>query len=255
MSQPTQRPVKNRTTIELNQRIERKLCVYASAAGAACAGMAMSSRPAEAEIVFTPAHTAINSRHTLALDLNHDGIKDFTISNGVFSSTDISGRTLRALPAGSNKVAGLKAFVNTLYAYALNPGSVIGPKLQFVGKIMAASGTEYGSIGRWKNVTNRYLGLEFHINGQVHFGWARFTVTSGTGKITAILTGYAYETIPNRPIVAGKSSGTADVSQVPDAKPNAASGPTMLGMLAGGAPALSVWRHWAETAGAGDSPN
>lgn len=239
MRQPTQRTVNNRPTAKLNARIEGKLLTYVSAAGAACAGMVLSAGPAEAKIVFTPAHAWIAAHHTLALDLNHDGITDFIVSNAVFRTIDVWGNTLRVVPAGSNKVAGIKGAVNTLYAYALNAGSVIGPKLQFSGKLMAASGMEYGYVGQWQNVTNRYLGLQFVINGKVHYGWARFSVTSGTGKITAAFTGYAYETIADRPIVAGKTSGTASVSE---AEPNAALEPTMLGLLAAGAPALPLRR-------------
>ncbi len=57
--------------------------------------------------------------------------------------------------------------------------------------------------GPWLNVKNRYLGLKFIIKGKDHFGWARLTTT---GRI-ALLTGYAYETIPNKPIIAGKTKG------------------------------------------------
>ena len=53
----------------------------------------------------------------------------------------------------------------------------------------------------------RYLGLKFLIRGKVHYGWARLNVTVGNSKITATLTGYAYETIPNNPIIAGKTKG------------------------------------------------
>jgi hypothetical protein len=57
------------------------------------------------------------------------------------------------------------------------------------------------------------------------FGWARFKVTTQRGHvpfIKATLTGYAYETIPNKPIAAGKTTG-------PDANTVE---PTTLGKLA-----------------------
>ena len=68
------------------------------------------------------------------------------------------------------------------------------------------SGTRAATTGRWDNVDNRYLGMKFTINGKVHYGWARLSVTNLKDKfrITATLTGYAYETIPNKPIKAGK---------------------------------------------------
>jgi hypothetical protein len=52
-----------------------------------------------------------------------------------------------------------------------------------------------------------YLGLKFTIKGQVHYGWARLGYISANHPAKAKLTGYAYETIPNKPIVAGKTHG------------------------------------------------
>ena len=253
MIHPTPHPFKNRTAATLNARIEGKLLVYASAAGAVCAGVALSALPAEGEIVFTPAHAFIATRHTLALDVNNDGIPDFTISNHAFRSVDLFGQTLRVLPTGTSQIAGFKGLINTLYASALAHGAVVGPKLSFKGYLMAASGMEYGYAGQWQNVTNRYLGLKFLINGQIHYGWARLTVTSGTGRINVQLTGYAYETIANRPIVAGQTTGTAP--EAPQAHANPAPQQTMLGMLALGAPALSLWRRGDESPEAANSPD
>jgi hypothetical protein len=56
--------------------------------------------------------------------------------------------------------------------------------------------------------------------------------------------GYAYETIPGKAITAGATKGPED-----DAQPAAAtttsptSAPATLGMLALGAPGLSIWRR------------
>jgi hypothetical protein len=67
--------------------------------------------------------------------------------------------------------------------------------------------------GPWANVHDRYLGLKFYIKGRVHYGWARLNVLIGGGRheqapsIDATLTGFAYETIPNKSIAAGKTKG------------------------------------------------
>lgn len=228
----------------LNSILERDLFLYAVAASAAGVGMLTGAPRAEAEIVYTPAHLVITAHHRVALDLNHDGISDFTISNNAFCTTDICGRTLAALPVGSkNQIAGIKGVVNTLYASAFNPKAEVGPKLAFSGKLMAASGTEYGTVGRWLNVSGRYLGLKFFAAGTLHYGWARFNVTASNGKITAVLTGYAYETIPNRPILAGKTKGMDDEAANSTFLSTPNPEPAALGLLALGAPALSVWRR------------
>jgi hypothetical protein len=234
-----------RTPSKLSESIHDHLNMYALAASATGVATLAGAQPAAAEIVYTPAHTVILTNHKISLDLNHDGIGDFMISNHAFCTTDICGRTLLARPLGANnEVAGMKGLIFTLYASAFNRGARIGPSADFSGKLMAASGTEYGSAGQWRNVTNRYLGLKFVAAGQVHFGWARFSVTSGTGKIIATLTGYAYETIPNRPITAGQTKGTNQVTGGPDAALGApAPASATLGLLAQGAPGMSLWRR------------
>jgi hypothetical protein len=63
-------------------------------------------------------------------------------------------------------------------------------------------------------VKNRYLGVMFKIKGKIHYGWARLSVqVQFPLTITATLTGYAYETIPNKAIIAGKTKGPEDTAE------------------------------------------
>ncbi len=59
-----------------------------------------------------------------------------------------------------------------------------------------------------------------------------------------MLTGYAYETIPNKSIVTGKTKGPNGLSNVAQPSPASlrapAHQPASLGLLAVGAPALSI---------------
>jgi hypothetical protein len=65
--------------------------------------------------------------------------------------------------------------------------------------------------------------------------------------VTGLLTGYAYETIPNKPIVTGKTKGPDEDSRLePPSSVTltaATSKPATLGMLAMGARGLSIWRR------------
>jgi len=99
--------------------------------------------------------------------------------------------------------------------------------------------------GRWANVSGRYLGLKFRIKDKIHYGWARFNVTVGNSRITATLTGYAYDTIPNKTIIAGQTKGMDDNTiEEPSASMTVPrSQPATLGALAMGAPRLSIWRR------------
>jgi hypothetical protein len=91
----------------------------------------------------------------------------------------------------------------------------IGTELFFVwngpfARVGMAEASSRGCAGVWANITKRYLGLKFRVkNGPTQYGWARLNVSCGTknGEVRGILTGYAYETIPNKPITAGKTSG------------------------------------------------
>jgi hypothetical protein len=60
--------------------------------------------------------------------------------------------------------------------------------------------------------------------------------------VFATLTGYAYETIPNEPIIAGKTEGPDDAG-AEESRNLSAPEPASLGTLAMGAPGLSIWRH------------
>ena len=231
------------TPAALTEATHRRLNAYSIAAGAAGVGMLALTPPAQARIIYTPTHRTIKTHHILHLDLNQDRIVDYLVSNKSFCDSGICGRTLRVLPVASkNQVVGAKGIGGPFYAYALKRGVKIGPRQPFSGKLMAASGTEYGSVGQWFNVSDRYLGLKFVIRGKLHYGWARFSVIIGGGRITAALTGYAYETIPGKPIIAGATKGPDDAE--PTASLNILTPePVTLGALAIGAPGLSIWRR------------
>jgi hypothetical protein len=108
-------------------------------------------------------------------------------------------------------------------------------------------GDSPGTGGNWIDVKNRYLGLKFYIHGKIHYGWARLSVSFTEfhqGRIKAILTGYAYETIPDKAIVAGQTKGPEDIVERPDAALTAPTRePATLGMLALGERGLSIWRR------------
>lgn len=234
----TSRP---RSIAQVNPRLDKSLAAYVVAASAAGVSMLALARPAEAKIAFTPAHTAIGPRTSLLLDLNNDGVNDFLLSNWQYGHAS---HLSIAQQAPANEI-----FDN---AVALPAGVPIGPRGPFLNNALLAqqssvSGSS-GNLGPWKDARNRFLGLKFSINGETHYGWARMTVTA-KGDIVATLTGYAYETIPNRPIIAGKISGPEDASAVGPAEMLSPSHESAtLGMLARGAASVAIWRRDEEDA-------
>lgn len=239
----------------LSPPLQQRLNSYALAASAAGVGVLAVAQPAAAKIVYTSAHAVITRDHSVALDLNHDGKRDFTFHETLITTTSVDedhSLILSVRPARQ----GNEIWGKAQQASALRAGVQVGPKGQFSvsKKTMAvdyyADGTGGSGTcaGQWNNLKNRYLGLKFTINGSIHFGWARLNVTCttmyGNHKVTGVLTGYAYETIPDKPIITGKTRGPDDDDQpAPASLETHTSEPTMLGALALGAPGLAIWRR------------
>jgi len=130
------------------------------------------------------------------------------------------------------------------WASALPAGREIGPEGLFGSSAtMEVCSTSDGmgphSSGPWLDVKNRYLAFAFFIDREVHYGWARLSVTVKSGSCAAsaaVLTGYAYETAPGKPIAAGQTSGADDISREKRSQPT-------LGWLALGSMGLVAWRR------------
>jgi hypothetical protein len=249
--------MKPRKMVTLSPRLDGELESYVAAAKAesrqifttaaviGAIGLAsLSIAPAlHAEIVYTPANQSVGKSgfnrgyySTLPVDLNHDGIPDFALyafNTNSFSSGIRAFHSLEAQRLGSNGILQN----NERLALADATGQVIGPMINARSEfgpscLMAASrfslgefGTSFrSSNGLWLNATNRYLGIKFYIDGEIHYGWARLNASPGH----ATLTGYAYETEPNKPIRAGVFETAPEESSAPAQR-------EMLGALAMGA--------------------
>jgi len=183
----------------------------------------------EAEVVYTETHQVTHTGAPLYIDLNHDGINDFLVRTSLYvgSSGTKVGLSAWGERNADNVVAGRRFSSSGGYffsaASALRAGAEIGPKGNFSVRFpfMAAelfgkdAGSQYSYLGPWagkgKGVRDRYLGLKFVVDGEVHYGWARLSVTLGherqLGNVSGTLTGYAYETVPDKPIIAGRVTG------------------------------------------------
>jgi hypothetical protein len=196
----------------LSSSSERRLNAYTLAATAAGVGALCLAPAAEAKVVYTPAHVNIVQNGGLfAFDLNHDGTADFGLSNLFrFCSSSRCTGSLNARGEGQNEIWSVICNTNYNCAAALPKGTKVGFKGQFSKPrpLIMAVGNYEVFFGPWWNVEQAYLGIKFVIKGKTHFGWARVKFSRGQRfSITAILTGYAYETIPNKPIIAGATKG------------------------------------------------
>jgi hypothetical protein len=238
-----------RKPTQFSSKLHDKLDAYALVAGAAgVAALALTS-PAGAEIVFTPADQRIMNHAALNLDLNHDGVIDFKMLNFSHFSTTPFGDALSIVPTiQANGFVGSNPRRFYYFAVALPAGVSVGPGRTFLDRqanmaYASLTSVTYVSGGPWKNAVNRFLGLKFLINGEIHYGWARLTVLADKKRqlVSAKLTGYAYETVANQPIVAGQTSGTFESAS--SEFPQNEHSQVQLGLLALGSSGLAAWRR------------
>ncbi|MGA7078173.1 MAG: hypothetical protein WBQ43_22340 [Terriglobales bacterium] len=252
--------VSSRKVVSLPDSVRQRLHPYTLAATAAGVTMLALVPPGEAEIIYTPANVTVGPDQRYGLDVTGDGTTNFYlgVSTRSISSGSYGGLWVSA-PQTGNSVAAVGAGRFTGDAKDLPSGRLIGPKTKWGSYYLQM---EYGRhvshthflghcVGPWKKNQNGYLGLKFMISGEVHYGWAAVSVTcyGYYSGMSETLTGYAYETIPNKAIKAGQETGTLDESlnapAKPAPKPTTAPVPTAatLGTLARGAQALSIWRQ------------
>jgi len=240
-----------RQASRISDSLHQQLNMYALAAGAAGVGTLCFAQPAEARVVYTPAHVAIKVNGGLFhIDLNHDGIPDFGLLNSYYKGEKYYWTLKVVPPRSANGIRVTRSMAcggSESVAAALPKGKRIGPAGPFKnyrnGVVMAVAGGS-ATCGVWQGKSNlqAYLGLKFAVKGKIHFGWARVKVDTQQRPFSAILTGYAYETIPGKGIIAGATKG-------PDAPEPTASfamptpRPVTLGALAMGAPGLAIWRR------------
>jgi len=247
------------TPSRLSDSLRHNLNMYALAASAAGVGLLALAQPSEAKIVYTKAHQVIGSNGVYPIDLNHDGVIDFLIQQ----ERSLGSNILLAKGAFGNPVEGTKYL-----AAALKKGAAVGPRQRFIsssgtkGEYMAqhtftTNGRSYWK-GPWVDVSNRYLGLKFQIDGKTHYGWARLSTRTAGYQITATLTGYAYETIADKAILAGQTvdppelvlpTSDSAVPEVPEpeavsaARRSSTTQPSSLGRLALGTQGVALWRR------------
>ena len=213
------------------------------------------AEPAEARVLAMPVNIPVPlNSGIIQFDINQDGIPDFGLSAnfyefarnppmGNFSSL------VRVVPAGAENEVWEVVSNRNECAAAVHAGARIGGDRRFrPGPLIMLEAAGSYTRGRsshcpWHGANPPYLGLKFMIDGQVHYGWARVDVAARS----VILTGYAYETIPNKPITAGATSDNdANDLQTNSAVFSSPSAPSAqaasLGMLALGSPALVAWK-------------
>jgi len=181
-----------RAPAQLSESLHKRLSAYALAASASGVGVLAVAQPTEARIVYAPAHHTITlEHHHYRLDLNHDGIVDFSFSLGSHCCAAVG---LRVVAWSSAKVRGIGRIVGKAdqgwstggSAFPLRGGVRVDHanlKYGFMAGVTYYSGSPGPCFGLWagegNGVQDRYVGLRFSISGKYHYGWAKLSISCG----------------------------------------------------------------------------
>jgi hypothetical protein len=179
------------------------------------------SLPAVAEVVYTSVSVSIPINGYYNLDLNHDGLPDFSLRSALLQDWCQSGDgyiwTVTVNPSSGNAIEKAAGRIGDNNASALPDGAPVSSGQSFYSSTAMMAELSWGScgvaaLGEWLNIPYRYLGLELHGPGnEIHYGWAKVTNIGyvdqhGHLHTSTILSGFAYETVPGQAILAGQVS-------------------------------------------------
>ncbi len=198
----------------MNKKLAKKLTAYTALA----AGVVAAGTDADAQIVYVDIDPdeVYTQNHDLELDLNNDGIVDFTLLIGDYATPAAA----RLLPKAGNEALGSGAG-NYFYPFALNLNdSISATQATWNGTLNGSMLTMAwvftgGSYGNWLNAADKYLGLRFFIGDNLHYGWVRFDIAADSVGITVVFKDYAYNSIPGQGLEAGQMTiGVNEVARL-----------------------------------------
>jgi hypothetical protein len=201
----------------MDKRLQNKLKAYSALS--AVATLVASS--ADAQI----AHTTVNytgGYETYDIDVDGNGSVDFTIDAGssvvTYSAYRIDIRTVGVSGVGNNRAIGVygsyfnsisaldSSYVVSRYNSFVNVGALAGivdVEVEiFPGFFYPVFTTSFGQFG---DGTTKFVGVEFEISGETHYGWLRFSNIAQDGN-SWTLVDMAYDQTPNVCVTTGDIS-------------------------------------------------
>lgn len=152
----------------------------------------------------------LNFENSLALDINKDGVRDFSFVASFVEGSGNNRMEFTALVENENVVladARTPKVLNKNEQISIDPQSRFGwskfnPILAF--RIYTLDPAQHYWEGEWKDQEEKYLGVKVKTNGQYYSGWIRISTSKATSKL--IIHDCAVSKVPNVEILAGAKS-------------------------------------------------
>ncbi len=197
-------------------------------ASAAAGGAALAVAPAaEAVIQYSgPQNISVTSGY-IEIDVDNDGNNDLVLIHypaTTLTTTDDAQTTLTNSIAFLYPLNGASVIYSGLYTFnedfpipianALTPNYNIASSDALAGNgswIKYPNLLGYNNYGQFPGQGNKYLGVRFTNDGteQSHYGWVQVNVAANNASLTIV--DWAWENIPEIPILAGATSTTVIV--------------------------------------------
>jgi len=196
-------------------------------------GMMFSSAVTNAQVVYTDMNPDILlncSGNNLcseeySLDLNDDGISDFILATNKLSNSCGRCTANGILVIGPVYSAEISAtaqswIADTVGGYALN--TLIDSSLGWTNDshilakasrdcVPCVRGNYFVDVpprGPWSNIFGKYLAIKTQVGTDFYYGWIKLGVGINISFVTITIMEYAYNSLPNQPILAGQTMTT-----------------------------------------------
>lgn len=193
----------------------QKLTAYSAMAAAIMA----HGYDVNAEVVYTDFEdVTLEVGDAYDLDLDGDGVLDFDFAVGSVTGpygTWSFGTAFGMFTGGGGSNNQVIGYTGTYYNYGsnLNAGDEIGPDGPWVSDAVLASNFYSNTFGDFPGAGEGYMGVQFEISGNLHYGWVRLEADINDLFIT--LMDMAYENVAETAIEAGATTTPVAIPEIP----------------------------------------
>jgi hypothetical protein len=170
-------------------------------------GIAFSVNAQIVHTDLTP-DSIVSSNYDLDIDLDNNNVDDYRFHGEVVPGPPSSEFTFIEGGGVGNSNFTLNSSATELsvlnFGDPINSGATIWQQLTSTNAVMTTYVSASPVAGLWPNQTDKFIGVQFLINSNYHFGWIKLSTDATTNRIT--VKEYAYNTTSGQQILAGQTA-------------------------------------------------